>query len=253
MFIVIRLLPAFVGIVTGLSFAYQARHATSYPWAALIGIAVFAIGGFAVAWSRHRHVGDARPLVPGILMAVSAAFGLVLAEGAIAGVLIPLFVGGSAFLMLELLFLSLYAPARYPVNGLSHVNLVLVPVSLWLVTYASLGLVIFVNATRLIPIAALGAVSYAFFAATSHAESNSQARFRWSMIGAWLGIQEGILVVFLPLDLVASSTFVALASAYVLRTRRYGIPPSVPRRQIAAEAMTFLLLLAAILTTARWM
>ncbi len=253
MFVVIRLLPAFLGALTALAFMVQARDASHYPWIAVGAIVAFAIGGFAVAWSRHRHVGDARPLVPGIIAVASAAFGLVLAEGALAAWVIPVFAGGTVLLACELLFLSLYAPARYPVNGLSHVNLVLVPIALWFATYASLGLTIFVDAARAIPIAVIGAVSLALFSATSHAEASPATRRRWTLIGGWVGIQTGMLVVALPLDLIASSTFVALTLAYVLRTRRYGIPPAVPTRQIVSEALAFAALLLIVLATARWM
>jgi hypothetical protein len=253
MFVVIRLLPAFLGAFTALAFAYQARDAAHYPWIAVAALAAFGVGGFLIAWSRHRHVGDARPLIPGLIAIASAAFGLILAEGALAAWIIPVIAGGTALLVSELLFLSLYAPARYPVNGLSHVNLVLVPIALWFAAYASLGLTVFVDAARVIPIAVIGAVSLALFSATSHAEASPATRRRWTLIGGWIGIQTGILIAALPLDLIASSTFVALTLAYVLRTRRYGIPPAIPTRQIVAEALAFSVLLIVILATARWM
>lgn len=252
MFILIRFLPVIVGVVTTLLFAMQARNPTTYPWEALAGVFVFAVGGFVVAWSRHRHVGDARPLVSSVIAVACMGFGLMLAEGALALWVIPLLCGGTAFLVSELLFLSLYAPARYPVNGLSRVNLVLVPMALWLAAYASLGLTIFIHVSRMLPAALIGALSLAFFWATEHAEASPATRRRWAFIGAWIGVQVGLLVAVLPLDLTASSSFVAFVGAYTLRTRRYGIIPVIPRRQVAAEAATFCALLIAVLATARW-
>lgn len=252
MFVVIRLLPALIGAYTALAFFIQAKQAASYPWIAISSVAVFAAGGFIIAWSRHRHLGDARPIATGVVAIVCMVFGLILAEGTLATWIIPLLAGGTMLLVSELLFLSLYAPARYPVNGLSHVNLMLVPISLWLVTYASLGLTIFINTSRLIPVAALGIASFALFSSTSHAEASVLTRRRWSFIGGWMGIQSGVLVVMLPLNLIASSTLVSFVGAYALRTRRYAIPPVVPKKQIVSEALAFLLILAVILATARW-
>jgi len=253
MFVVIRFLPACIGIALTAAFAYQARHAETYPFTALFGAAAFIAGGCIIAWSRHRRIADARPIIPGVLTVFALGFGLILAEGTLATVVVPLIAGGASFLVLELLFLSLYAPARYPVNGLSHVSLSLVPIALWFVSYAALGLTVFLHVTRIVPIAVLGLTAFILFAATAHAEASAASRRRWSLIGGWLGVQLGILIVALPLDLIASSTFVALAGAYVLRTRRYGIPPFVPRRQVVGEAVTFLSLITVILATARWM
>ncbi len=252
MFVIIRFLSAIVGVVVAMTFAVQTREPSTYPLYVGIGVLTFAVGGFLIAWSRHRHIGDTWPLLPGLVALVCMAFGLVLAEGMLAHWVIPLVAGGTAFLVLELLFFSLYAPARYPANGLSHVNLMLVPIALWLATYAALGLTIFLSVPRVVPVCIITVVSCIFFFATAHPEVGPAARARWVIIGTWIGAQTGVLITSLPLDLMTSSTFVSLVGAYVLRTRRYEIPPKVPPRQMITEAVTFVLLLFLILATARW-
>lgn len=252
MLIIFRFLPVLVGAINALLFFAQARHAGLFPWLIVPAPVLLVVAFGFLLWKRHKTTEDLRVILPCLIYLVVSGYGLMLAEGFLALWAIPLIAGFATFIFLELVFLSVFFPARYPVNGLSHVNLSLVPLALWLASFTSVGLTIFMNASRLIPIAVMTGVSLLLFYATSHAESGASVRGRWAGVGAWIGWHIGLLAAVLPLNMIVHGTIAALVGGYALRVRRYGFFPTIPRRLIVTEAIGFLTFFIAVLATSKW-
>ena len=253
MLIFVRLLPLLVGVLNALLFFLQARNADAYPWLALLAFAVLLGAVVVMLWRRRRgSADDVRLMIPSFTALLVSAYALLLAEGALALWIIPLFAGGVSFVSLELLFLSTFVSARYPVNGLSHVNLTIVPLALWLTAFTSVGLTVFVNSSRLVPILAMCVVTFLLFYATSHAEAGHVSRRRWAWLGAWLGLHLGVFGAVLPVNMVLHGTLAAVAGSFALRARRYSIQPQIPKKVMVFESLMALALITVILATAQW-
>ncbi|MEN9558652.1 MAG: hypothetical protein RL141_1021 [Candidatus Parcubacteria bacterium] len=247
-----RVMPIISAMVSAGCLYWQAGSAGTYPWVAAMAPITFAAAAVFIGWKRISLSELAVRVAPSVLALASAAYGLLLAEGIFASVLIPLFGGVISFVALTLLFFVIFLPSRYPVNGLSYFNLALVPVVLWLVQYASVGLTMFVHASRWIPLSVLAGTGAMLFWSTAHVESEHAHRRRWSMLGAWIGVQLGLLGLLLPVEIILHGGYAALLGAFALRARRYGIAPRVSRPIVWAEAVGGVLLLAVMLATARW-
>ena len=247
-----RLLPFLVGCLTALCLWAQTQNAGSYPWMALVAPIAFLAAGIFIGWKRFPFLDLLARIVPPAVTLAALVFGLLLAEGGMGLWAIPIVGGIISFVALELLFLLAFLPTRYPVNGLSHLNLVLVPVALWLISYASVGLTMFIHASRAIPILVLSAAGALLFWSTSHVEATPGHRRRWGAVGAWMGAHLGLLGAFLPLAIALHGAYAALLGTFALRVRRYGIAPHLPRSLIIAEILGAAVLLGGMLGTARW-
>lgn len=248
-----RLLPFLVGILNMLCLFLQARSPDSYPWLALVAPASYIVAGLIITYRRVK-IGDvaARLAAPALALTASG-YGLLLAEGEMSRLLIPIFGGGVSFLALELLFLHVFLPTRYPVNGMSHLNLTLVPATLWFVNAVSSGLVMFIHAPRSVPILASALTGAILFWATAHVEADAEHRRRWSALGGWLGAHLGLLAAFLPLTVTVQGGYAAVFGALALRARRYGIAPHLPKGLVWGELAGAVALLVLMFGTARWM
>jgi len=252
MILVLRLLPFAVGITNAWLFFLQSTNAATYPY--LVGIApvLFFVAAVMIAKRQSITITFIQRMVPCTLAIAMAGYGMLLAEGNAATVVIPLFAGIASFLGLELLFLSMYLQASYPVNGLSHLNLSLVPVIFWLAAYTSVGLTVFIHLSQIIPILVMTLTAAAVFYATSHVDSTASDAMRWTLLGAWVGLQLGIACVVLPLTLPVHATLAATLGAFALRSRRYGIAPLIPRKLFYAEVTGAAFLIALLLGTSTW-
>lgn len=252
MLLLLRFLPFAVGALNAALFAWQSGSADAYPWIALWAPLTVLVAGFLIAGKRMAVWQAAERLLPPALALAAGVAGLLLMEGGWARVVLPLMAGSVSFLVLELLFLLVYLPTRYPVNGLSHVNLSLVPVTIWLTQYVAVGLTVFVHESRAIPVIVQTAVAALLFWSTSHVEAAPDGRRRWTALGAWLGLHIGLLGAFLPLRLGLHASLAAILLAIALRSRRYGIMPSVTPQLMRAELAAAVILLGLMVGTARW-
>ncbi len=252
MLLLLRFLPFAVGVTNALLFAWQSRDASSYPWLIIWTPFTVLIAGFVIGWKRMTFSELVEKLLPAALAVAACGYGLLLVEGWWALSVIPLLAGGVSFLALELLFLLAYLPTRYPVNGLSHLNLTLVPPTVWLAQYTSVGLTVFVHASRVIPIFVMSAATALLFWSTSHVEASGAERGRWAALGAWLGLQAGLMGAFLPVSLALQGGIAALAIALALRSRRYEIAPRPSFRFMLTEVSAASVLLLLLVATARW-
>jgi hypothetical protein len=253
MMFLLRILPLGAGVLNGFLFFLQTQKPGLFPWICFPAFFVYLCS--VVLINRHHWKGadHIRALIPAGVVILFSGYGLLLVEGNFSTWVIPLFVGLVTYAILELQFLHAYVPARYPANSLSHLNLFLVPCAYWMAAYTSVGLMVFINITRLIAPVIMGSLGLVMFYATSHAEAPSNIRWRWAWIGMWVGVQLGILQAILPLTLHVHAAISAICGGYVLRTRRYGIQPPVPTKTIIVESVAVLCLLVAIVITARWL
>lgn len=252
MIILLRLLPFATGVATVILFYIQSKSPATYPWQVIATPVIFLASGYLIGRKQHEILPLLQRMVPSALAICVAGYGLLLAEGIFATIVIPLSIGCIAFVCLELLFFSTYLPARYPVNGLSHVNLALVPLILWLASFTSVGIMDFINASVFIPIAVMTGTTALLFWATSHADASRESQRRWTLIGAFIGMHLGILGALLPLSLTPLASLSALLGALVLRARRYGITPALRRRVMFLEPVIGTLFVAMLLVTSRW-
>ena len=247
-----RLAPFVVGMINASLLFWQAQSPASYPWLAVGVPVLFAAAGVFIGWKRFGAAEFASRLLGPLLALTSAAYALLLAEGVFAQWMIPAFGGVVSYAGLELLFLLAFLPTRYPVNGLSHLNLALVPVTLWCANYASVGLTMFIQTPRVVPVLVLAATGVMLFWCTAHVDASADHRRRWTLLGGWLGLHLGLLGAFLPVNIALHGGYAAVLGTFALRARRYGMTPSVPRTLILAESLCVLIVVGLMIGTARW-
>ena len=246
----LQLLPLLVGALNAALFFIQISVPNTFPWIVFATPFLFAATAIAMLWKRHHK--DLRSVLPATVTLACCAYGLLLSEGALSYWIIPLFAGCLSYYLLQLIFLSVFVPARYPVNGITHANLAMVPVALWLSAFTSFGLMVFMNVSHFFPLAVMVGVCFLLFYGTSHPESDTKSRWRWVIIGSWIGLQLGILLSVLPVSMETAGALSALLGGFVLRVRRYGIVPQIARRIVITETLCALGLLILILALASW-
>jgi len=247
----LQLLPVLVGALNAGLFFLQISFPNTYPW--VVFSSPFLFASFFPCMLCHRRLhADLRSLLPATVTLVCCAYGLLLSEGVLSHWIIPVFAGGISYYLLQLTFLSVFVPARYPVNGITHANLAMVPVALWLSAFTSFGLIVFMDVSHFVPLAIMAGVCFVLFYATSHPESDGKTRWRWVAIGSWIGLQIGILLSALPVSMETAGACAALLGGFALRVRRYGIAPPIAKRIMITETLCALGLLILILALASW-
>jgi hypothetical protein len=252
MLLFLRFLPFIVAVLGTLLFRWQSLSVDTYPWLTVAAVAMFGCAGYLIGRRRIEMKELVGKLLVPALALITLAYGLLLAEGLIATFAIPLLVSVIVFASLELTFLLAYLPARYPVNGLSRFGLSLVPLTLWIAQSTSVGLSVFIRISQFVPIAVMSFVMALLFWFTSYRGVGDEHRKRWTAIGAWLGLQLGLLAVFLPVNLSVQGALAAICGSLVLRCRRYGIAPRKSARTVWTEVLLAVALLIMVLYTARW-
>jgi hypothetical protein len=247
----LQLLPVLVGALNAGLFFLQISFSNTYPWIVFSTPILFAITAAAMLWQRRRHA-DFRSLLPATVTLTCCAYGLLLSEGVLLHWIIPVFAGSISYYLLHLIFLSVFVPARYPVNGITHANLAMVPIALWLSAFTSFGLAVFMDVSHVVPLAVMAGACFLLFYGTSHPESDAKTRWRWVAIGSWIGLQIGILLSALPVSMETAGACAALLGGFALRVRRYGIAPPIARRIVITETLCALGLLILILALASW-
>lgn len=251
MALLLQLLPVLIGALNAALFFIQISFPNTFPWIVFATPLTFAATAIAMLWKR-RQQSELRSVLPATVTLACCAYGLLLSEGVLSHWIIPLFAGGFSYYLLQLIFLSVFVPARYPVNGITHANLAMVPVALWLTAFTTFGLIVFMNVSHFAPLGIMSAVCFLLFYGTSHPESDIRTRWRWVMIGTWIGCQMGIILSVLPVSMETGAALSALIGGFVLRVRRYGIAPPIAKRVVITETLGALGLLILILALASW-
>ena len=248
-----RLLPILTALAVGFVFYFQLSNPLIFPWPALLGVAITIISMLAIARRRVRFTDLMEKVLPTILFQLALIFGMLLAEGQFARGLIIFFGSLATFLCLELLFLLSFMPSRYPVNGLSHINIALVPFIVWYVIANSVGLMAFLHSPPWIHVALLTALSIVLFRTTGHPGATRDQNRLWVLIGGLTGLHIGLLGIALPLSMAAQGAIGMIIFCVVLRMRRYLYHPFPGLRQAWVEASSAMIVLGVALGTSRWL
>lgn len=253
MMLFLRLLPFAVGLMQALTFWIQLEQPLRYPWIVLAGFVCLPATAFGLAWRRISLIDVLKKMTPSFLLLATLAFALLLAEGTMARTLLIVLAAAVSCISLEFLFLLAYQPMRYPVNGLSRLNLAYVPLTVWYLAATSAGLLAFVHADRVMLVLVFVAMSALLFYTTGHPGANMQQHLSWIVVGAIVGLHVGLLAIFLPINMAAQGMMAALLISGALRVRRYVHAPFLSRRQAWIEGGAACAALTLIMSTAKWM
>lgn len=253
MIIVLRAIPYVLPFVMG-GIAYeQLRHPLTYPWLILVSLILLPVAAFAIAFRRLRWADFLEKMAPTFVLHAALAFGLLLAEGSTAMRVIIALSMASTFISLELLFLLAYHPARYPVNGLSHVNIAYVPIISWYAAATSMGLVTFLHTDRIWHVLLMTGIAMILFRTTGHPGATKQENTLWVFVGGLIGLHVGLIGLLLPLGMPMQGVVAALLVSGGLRARRYLYNPKPSLKQARIEAGALAVAFVALLTTAKWL
>lgn len=248
-----RLLPVLVSVTVGLAFYFQLENPIFYPWLALLSVALAVASAFAMAIKRVRIADMLEKMLPSLLLLLALVFGMLMAEGVYASWLIVMFASVATFLSLELLFLLAFMPSRYPVNGLSHVNIAYVPFIIWYAASNSVGLMSFLHSPKWIHVIGMTLLSIVLFRTTGHPGATTEQNRTWSLVGGLTGLHIGLLGIALPLSMSAQATLAMLLFSAVLRLRRYLYHPLPSRKQAWIEGVAVFIIMCVAMGTARWL
>jgi hypothetical protein len=253
MILLIRLLPFLVAALEAVLFWWQRALPGAYPWFAILGVSLLPAAAIAIGWGRVRIVDALEKTVPTFVLLASLAFALLLIEGTVALWIVIGIAAIASFASLELLFLHAWDPAAYPVNGLSHVNIAMVPIAVWYAVSTSVGLRIFLQTSIWWHLALLTALGAVLFRTTAHPGATADQRRTWTLLGALAGLQIGVIGLQLPIGMQMQGIVAALLFCGVLRARRYVHDPKPSRTFAFAEAGLAVAVFTVALATAKWL
>ncbi len=264
MFFILRLIPLFCSVAVGLAFFIQYGSAASYPWLAGFGIFCVFVGAFLIArgsgsgklFSRQSRMSGREwleQLVPLLLFLGTLGFAMLLAEGEVHRWLISGMGMAASFIVLELVYVRLFMPSRYPIHGLSRVNLALVPLVVWYAIFTSVGLMVFMQTPQWAHVLGVTGLGLLLFRMTEHSEATAEKRRRWMLIGGGVGLQIGVFTALIPIALEAQGALGVILFGGMLRTRRYGYLPKLKRNRIIGEVSMAVILILLVTFTTRWL
>jgi len=248
-----RLLPMFTAALVAGAFYAQFSRPFDFPYWAAVGVVCVPAAAFLIARRRVAYADMAEKMLPTLLLVAALAFAMLLSEGALSMWLIILLAGTGTYLSLELLFFLAFMPSRYPVNGLSRVNIAYVPLTVWYAVATSTGLMTFLHSPAWLHVAGMVLLGVIIFRTTGHPEATIEQNRRWMLVGAFTGLHLGLLGMVLPVSMTAQGALGMLLFSAILRMRRYLYHPLPGRRQAFAEAIAALVILGVTLGTARWL
>lgn len=253
MILILRLLPMLTGLAVAGLFAWQRVHPTVYPWAVVLAAAMVIGVSLILAWRKGSLRDLSEKMAPTVIAVISLGFGLLLSEGRLANIAVVTLAGVCTFTALELLFVYVFHPASYPVNGLSRLNIAFVPLSAWYAAATSVGLLTFLHTPRVWHVVLLTVMGAILFRTTGHPGASAAQNRVWMLIGAATGLHVGWVSLTLPLSMPIHGAFAALVFASVLRVRRYLYDPRPSRRAAWGESIGACILLISVLATAQWL
>jgi hypothetical protein len=253
MIILIRLLPFFTAFFEVAVFVQQIKNPLQYPWIVLAGVGFLPFASLCIAWRRIRFFDWLEKMMPSFVLLAALAFALLLSEGAFANTVIVVIAALSSLISLELLFILAFDPSRYPVNGLSRVNIGYVPIAIWYVAANSSGLLIFMHMERFWHVLIMVILGAVLFRTTGHPGATREQNAVWIFVGSLIGLHAGLLGIFLPLSMAMHGIIATILLCTALRARRYMYDPKPTIRQAWAEGIGAVIALVAALATAKWL
>lgn len=247
-----RLFPTLLAFMVGGVFYWQLKEPAAYPWIAVFGVLLTVVAAYFMSHQRVKMIDLVEKMAPTGLFLMALIFGMLLAEGQLAVWAIIIFGAVATFLSFELLFLHTFMPSRYPINGLSHVNIAYVPFIVWYVIANSVGLMTFLHSPAWMHVVAFTILSVIVFRTTGHPGATREQNRLWMFIGGLTGLHIGLLGMMLPLSMSAQATLGMVIFCAILRLRRYMYHPIPIRRQAWLEGMTAIVILSIAISTAKW-
>lgn len=248
----LRLSSWISGVLAFFVAMWQWSHPLTYPWPMAAFLAWYAACLFLISWRRLDWRDALDKCLPSLLVLAAICLGFLMAETALERWVITILLTIIPFLVLELLFLLTRAPSRYPVNGLSRLNITLVPLGAFFLGATLNGLAVFVHIRAWIFLIALASFSAAAFFLTSHPTATHAHRGRWSALGAIVGVHAGLLGLLLPVGVLVHGALTSLFIGFPLRVRRYAYEPVPSRRLAWGESVLALGLLVVLMISSRW-
>lgn len=250
--LLVRLLPWLTGIAGALIGYWQWQFPLSYPWP-LLSFGVWYLAVLVVLSWNHLGFWEAlEKAVPSVISLTTLGFGFLMAESTFERVILTVLFAGVPLLTAELLFLLTRDPARYPVNGLSRVNLTLVPVAAFFLASTLNELWVFIRLPWWIGLSAFTMFGAALYAATAHPTADRLHRGRWAGLGGGIGLHLGILGLLLPISMAAHGALAALLLAFPLRVRRYAYQPVPSVMHVWTESILAIIFFVGLLVSSRW-
>lgn len=254
MILLLRLAPMLAGFAIYGLFEWQWTHPLFFPWPLLGAMTVYLLIAGRMAFGLKDRWGMVWKMIPGLLLLGSAMVCALLFEEAFLQHGLSFFVAIAAYLSLELSFLVAYDPSRYPVHGLTYLDVGVIPLTNALLVWGMVGVRTFQKFMLpfWIPVVVLSFVNMIGFIATSHPDASRAQRRAWAFFGAAIGAALGGLVLFLPLTMPAQALLAALLVAAPLRLRRYAFSPHPPRAMAWFEGVAFFVLFFGLLLLSPW-
>lgn len=252
MYLFVRAIPWLSAAAALLAVQWQWQNPSQYPYPMLAAIGIYVAAAMFIGAGRLAWKELMTKSAPSLLLLIAASLVILVIESPASKTALTILIAGTPLLTLELLFLLAVDPGRYPVHGLSRLNVALVPVTTFMLAAALSGLRIYLQFDSFSIMAIFALFGAAVFALTSHHASSHEQDRRWAAIGVLVGFHAGFLVQLLPMALPAQGLIAALIISIPLRMRRYAFQP-VPARHVAmAEGAGAAVMFAAVLLLSRW-
>lgn len=205
-----------------------------------------------IAWRRLSWRDALEKLGPSTLSLMILGSSFLLVETSVERWIVSLLFVGTILLVLELLFLLAHDAAHYPVNGLSRVNLTLVPVGGFYLAFTLTGLLTFIRIPWWMSMSGFAFYTAIVYWLTCHPTADHYHHRRWFLFGGCVGLHVGLLTLLLPVGMAVQGALAALLLAFPLRVRRYAFQP-VPSSHLAlAEGAMGGVAFFSLLLVSRW-
>ena len=253
MIFLFRLFPFIGAVFVGAAFYIQFRRPFEYPWIVLSGALAVICGAILMSRKRIAFADLLEKMLPTAILLLALGFASLLIEGQLGQYGIIVVGAVSSYLSLELLFFLTFMPSRYPVHGLSRVNIAYVPFIIWYSSVPSIGLITFLHSPKWVHVALMAVLGLVLFRTTGHPEATIEQNRRWMFVGLITGFQLGLLGIMLPLSMEAHGALAMMTFSIILRMRRFMHNPLPSLRQAWMERAGALILLVVIVLTSRWL
>lgn len=251
-----RLSPWLIAALACLLASWQWQNPLFFPYPLVMVLAVQAAAIGFIGWRRISLGFLVEKMFPSLLAEAVMGGAFLLTENSLERWIVTGLFVGIPLLSLELFFLLVYDPSRYPVNGLSRLNLALLPVASFFLASTVSGLQVFLVDSLHLPewvwpviFVLFGSV---FYLLTAHPSAERAHRERWAWIGALVGLQVGLLGLLMPVGMAVHGAVAALIFSFPLRMRRYAYQPVPPPQLAWAEGVLAIGLFCALLFSSRW-
>lgn len=249
---VLRILPWLSAGAALFAARWQWLLPLEYPWPLVIFFGGYFFALVLVAWRKIPLMEAIEKLLPSVLTLAILGFAFLLVESDAEKIVLTVLFSLVPCLVLELLFLSVFEQTRYPVNGLSHLNLAMVPIAAFYLGSTLNGLSVFVHIPDWTVPFFFSVIGGLLYYVTSHPSANANHRRRWFVLGSGLGLHIGFLGLLLPIGMMAHGALSALLLVFPLRFRRYAYQPYPTAGHAWTESVVTMLVFIGVLASAKW-